>query len=138
MKDYRNSILKTIYSLINGAIVVDGDVIETVSARPENDEYVHFYIEGDDDISTDDNEIRDLQVLFDCVSIQSLNLQDDTRVDKMINQLKSLVLDENVYSVNGWKVILTSDVGTETDMGETSDFTVFRRMFTMRIILSRN
>jgi hypothetical protein len=137
MRDYRRDILKSVYSKVNGSIVVDGETIETVSNRPETDNYVLFYIDTDDDISTDDSEIRELQVAFDCVSIQPMQIGDDTKVDEMVNQVKQYFLDDSIFTIDNWDVVTTEDNGTEENIGEVDNYSVFERIFSLKIIIER-
>jgi hypothetical protein len=137
MRDYRKDLLTSVYNLINGSIVVNGETIETVSSRPQSDKYVLFYIDGDEDIGTDDSEIRELQIAFDCVSIQSMQVGDDSVVDEMINQIKQLFMNDNIFSVNNWDVVTTADNGTEEQVGEIDDYSIYERIFNLKIIIQK-
>jgi len=137
MRDYRRDILKSVYSQINGAIVVGGETIETVSNRPETNDYILFYIDADDDISTDDSEIREIQVAFDCVSQQPMQIGDDTKVDEMVNQVKQYFLDDSIFTIDNWSVITTADNGTEENIGEVDNYSIYERIFNLKIIIER-
>jgi hypothetical protein len=126
-----------VYSLLGDSVIVDGQTIETVSGKPENNDFVRYFIDGDEDISTDDTEIRNVQIAFDCVSIQSKDLADDSKVDEMVSQVKELTLDKDNYSAGGWIVDLVSDNGTDEDTGENDAYHIHRRTFNLKIIIEK-
>lgn len=136
-RDYRQDILSNIYSLIKDSIVIDGEAIEVGTAKPQSFEYINYFIDRDEDISTDDNEIRDLTIAFSCVSIQSMNLADDSRVDQMVDQLKQILLYENSYSFSTWTLNLVQDSGTENEINEIDSYSVIARIFNLKMIISK-
>ena len=133
--DYRNALLSSYYTNLNGSIIVNGSEIEVgtkISKDARN--FIRYYISSDSDIGTFDETIREIDVNLDCVSIQPKNRGDDSIVDEMVDQVKEYI--DKIY-VDGWTVALTLDMGTEDESGESDVSYIVRRTITFKHFIDK-
>lgn len=129
--DYRNDLLSAYYSNLNGSIVVDGSVIEVgTKISDESTEFVRYFISGDDNVGTYDDIVREIDVNLDCVSIQPKNRGDDSITDSIVNQVKQIITND--FTITGWDIELTLDLGTEEASGENEANYISRRTITFK------
>lgn len=135
MTDYRNSLLSAYYSNLNGVIVVNSSVIE-VGTKISKDarDFIRYFIASDDNVGTFDEQIREIDVNIDCVSIQPKNRGDDSIVDSMVEQVKEYI---NSIFINGWEMCLTRDMGTEDESGESDVNYIVRRTITFKHFIQK-
>ena len=128
--DYRNDLLKAYYNLLKDSIIVDGSVIEVGTKISEDiNDFVRYFISSDDDIGTFDDVVREIDINIDCVSIQPKTRGDDSIVDEMVEQVKTII--SNFY-MDGWICELTLDEGTENGSGENDVNYIVRRTITFK------
>jgi hypothetical protein len=138
MKDYRKDILSTYFTLLNDSVIVDGSSVYVGSVKvPETEKtYVRYYIAADSDVSTFDSEIREIDVTVDCVTFDGKHRGDDSVVDSMVEQVKTII-NRDTFGMNGWYSIVFHDMGTTDTSQEGDEYDIISRSITLKHIIEK-
>lgn len=135
--DYRKSLLTGYYNLLNDSIIINGSSIEVgTKIADESNDFVRYYISADDDVSTFDDTIREVNVTLNCTSIQSKHLGDDSKVDEMISQIK-LLINKDSLVLNNWKILEVYDMGVTDNSEENETSSIFVRTLIFRHFIEK-
>jgi hypothetical protein len=137
--DYRTAVFSDIFSLLNGNITAGGNPVYVGTKIPDTeDTFIRYYVQSDEDIGTRDAAVRELSILFDCVTRQPMSMGDDSLTDEMVAQIQELLLNESNYTLtDGWKMAIASNQGTDSDSGEFEGYYMNIRTFNLKLIIQK-
>ena len=135
-KYYRRELLKSIFSLLNGNIIIDGTPVYVGTGKIPSTEknYIYYKIANDTDIGTFDAALREVMVDITCVSWQPEAQGDGSILDKMVEQVQEIILQDSIVMDN-YKLILLHNDGVEENETESDEYDVMYRTINYKLII---